>query len=146
MAAWEVQSECNPGIGENSVVLGGVVEGAIEVIDPSEHLQIVSIGDADTGIEPRPTRWTAFAKRQISQIKDQPLAIRAAGERSCAEKRGVRGTADVEIGGCQAVGVVINVAGGGLETFQRIIKIGRIPLEKRRVQLLVFVDVRQLYG
>src|SRR5450631_1462216 len=109
MSAFEVQSECNPGIGENGVVLGGVVEGAIEIIDPSEHLQIVSIGDANTGIEPRPNRWTASAKRQISQIKDQPLAIRAAGKRSCTIKPGIRGAMDVEICRRQAVGMVVNI-------------------------------------
>ena len=100
------QSECNPGIGENGVVLGSVVEGAIEIVDPPEELQIMGVGDADTGIEPRPNVGTAFAERQICGIEYQPLAVGTVGERICAEKRGVRGTANVEIGGCQAVGVV----------------------------------------
>ncbi len=36
-------SERYPSIGENGVVLGGIVEGAIEVVGPSEELQIVGV-------------------------------------------------------------------------------------------------------
>jgi len=68
------------------------VESAIEIVDPSIDLQIVSIGDANSGIQPRPNRRTTFAEWQISQIKDKPLAIRTIGERICGIKPGICGT------------------------------------------------------
>jgi hypothetical protein len=42
-------SECKPAINENSIVLGGIVEGAIEVVGPSEELQIVGVRNANPG-------------------------------------------------------------------------------------------------
>ena len=46
------------------------MEGAIEVVGPSEELQIVGVRNANPGVKPRPQGRTAFAERQICRIKD----------------------------------------------------------------------------
>src|ERR1700687_1226278 len=84
-------SEREPRIGEDRVVAGRVVRAAqvrtVEIIPAAEEMQIFGELQTEAHVPFRVQKGRAFAERNVGEVEDQTVAVRAAGEAvvECAE-------------------------------------------------------------